>query len=529
MNRMMKRIAAALIITVILLPSLSACTIKQATEQPAVSADTAPSAEPDNSEADKLFTVRYQSAYSFNPITGTNPNNMVLVPLMYEGLFVLNNGMSPQPVLCDTCTTSDGIHYTIKLKADVAMSDGSILNANDVKYTLSWAAQNGRFTGRLANIDTITVNNALELSVTLKTANYKLSALLDIPIIKSGSIDNNYPPGSGPYYFDQTGTPRLIAFTNYRYFDKLPVSTIYLRECTDAELSVIFSSQGIDLFWDDPADITDITILSDHEVRYYTTTILQFVGFNTKSRVLSNPDMRRALGLTIDRKDIVNDVYAAHADAAPLILSPGYALYDAAWENKVADPLDEISAIFSAIGLEDDDSDGFLEYPGTSGEKVAFSLDFIVNGDNRYKVEAAEKIIAEMKAVGINVTLRKLPWSDFTAALDSGSFDMYYGDVYLPADYDLSALLSPGGSIDYGNVGNAEYSTRIHRFLSSSDTQSETAAAQQLCTYINEKAPIIPVLYRQYAVHTNRSVVSGINPTQSSLFFGLTGWQISFS
>lgn len=510
---------------------MSGCAGQNKAELPETSADAQPvSPSPVINAADNIFTVRFRSGYAFNPITGTDPDNMALVPLMYEGLFALSENMTPQPVLCDNYQTEDGIHYTFHLKSGIAMSDGSTLSANDVKYTLTWAAQKGRFAGRLKNIATVSVNGPLEVAVTLDSANYMLPALLDIPIIKSGSIDNNYPAGSGPYTYEKTGTPRLVAFTGYRDYDRLPVQTIYLRQCSDTELSVIFSSQEIDLFWDDPADVTDITILSDHEVRYYTTTILQYVGFNAKNRILANPDMRRALGLAIDRKDITGSVYAAHADAAPLILSPTYALYDTAWQSKSTDPLDEISSIFASIGgtgLEDVDKDGFLEYPDAAGNKNSFNLNFIVNGDNKYKVAAAEKITASLKAVGINVTLTKLSWADYMKALESGKFDMYYGDVYLPADYDLSALLAPGGSIDYGHVGNDEYSARIRDFLSANGLQKEKDAAKQLCDYIYEKAPVVPVLYRQYAVHTNRNVVSGINPTQSSIFFGLTGWNVN--
>jgi peptide/nickel transport system substrate-binding protein len=527
LNRISKRAAVLLTAASLLISSLGACTLQPASDAPDVTEDVQPtSTAPEVRTADKVFTVRYDARYSFNPITGTNPDNMALVPLMYEPLFMLDEYMTPQPVLCESYETRDGIHYTFRLKPNIAMTDGTTLNANDVKYTLTKAAQTGRYTGRLGNIESITASGTLEFNITLKTPNYKLPALLDIPIIKTGGIDKNYPAGSGPYYFEPSGAPRLIAFSSYR--ENVPTQTIYLRQCTNTELSVLFSSQAIDLFWDDPADTADITILSDHEVRYYNTTILQFVGFNVKRKVLSDPGMRRALGLTIDRKDITSGVYSAHADAAPLILSPKYPLYDTSWENAVTDTLDEISAIFAELDLQDKDSDGFLEYPDANGNHVPFSLKFIVNGDNKYKVAAAEKITAGMKAVGIDVTLSMLPWDEYKSALEKGNFDLYYGDVFLPADYDLSALLAPGGSIDYGNAGNAEYSARIRAFLAAPDPEKEAAAAKELCLYVQERAPIIPVLYRQYAVHTNRNIVTGINPTQSSVFYGLSGWRISF-
>jgi ABC-type transport system substrate-binding protein len=131
-----------------------------------------------------------------------------------------------------------------------------------------------------------------------------------------------------------------------------------------------------------------------------------------------------------------------------------------------------------------------------------------------------------LKTVGINVNLMKYSWDTYKAALENGSFDMYYGDVLLPANYDLTELLSPGGSLDYGRAGNAEYKSRIEKFLAASTADEERDAAKKMCAYIAEYAPIIPVLYRELNVHTNKNVVSGMNPTQSSIFYGLTGWEI---
>ncbi|NLA86847.1 MAG: ABC transporter substrate-binding protein, partial [Clostridiales bacterium] len=417
--------------------------------------------------ADHLFTVRYEAGYSFNPITGTSPDNMALVPLMYEGLFILNEKMEAEPVLCEEYATSDGINYIFKLKSGIAMRDGSTLSAADAKYTLTQAMQGGRFSGRLNIIDSITAADTLTLEITLRTANRKLPELLDIPIVKTGTADQNHPPGSGPYYYEKTGTPRLVLFENYRDADKMPVPVIYLKDCDNAELSVAFSSQAVDLFRDDPADSSEINILSDHEIRYYNTTILQYVGFNTKNSLLANADLRRAFGLIIDRKDIVSSVYSSHALAAPLVLSPHYRFYDPAWENKTSDPLAKLSEIFASLGMDDVDSDGFLEIPNGGGYSP-ITLTFIVNGDNPYKVRAAQIITDTLKTVGIDVNLTKLSWVSYKAALESGSFDLYYGDVCLPANYDLTELLSPGGSLDYGHAGEAEYQTRINYFLAAS-------------------------------------------------------------
>lgn len=516
-----------LCITTALLLSLGSCKAPVAEKDPDIESVEMPvSAVTHVSKADNLFTVKYEAAYSFNPITGTSPDNMALVPLMYEGLFVLNEKMEAEPVLCEGYETPDGVSYTFKLKSGIAMHDGSSLTAADVRYTLKKAMQEGRFSGRLTVIDTITAVDALTLKITLKSANRKLPELLDIPIIKNNTGDQNYPPGSGPYYFDKTGVPRLVAFESHRDAGRMPVPVIYLRDCTAAELSVEFSSQDVDLFRDDPADSSEINILSDHEIRYYKTTILQYVGFNTRNSLLANTELRRAFGLIIDREKIVSEVYSSHALAAPLVLSPHYRFYDPAWENSTPDPLAKLSEIFASLMMDDADSNGYLEIPNGYGGWTPITLTFIVNGDNPYKVQAAQMITDALKTVGINVNLMKYSWDTYKAALENGSFDMYYGDVLLPANYDLTELLSPGGSLDYGRAGNAEYKSRIEKFLAASTADEERDAAKKMCAYIAEYAPIIPVLYRELNVHTNKNFVSGMNPTQSSIFYGLTGWEI---
>jgi peptide/nickel transport system substrate-binding protein len=523
-----KRTVTGLLVLAAILSALASCAVSDTAVEPSPPEDVYPSATytPVRS-SDALFTARYNPDQSFNPLTGTSPENLALAPLLYEGLFVLNPQFIPEPVLCDSYWTQDGLTYTFIIKPDIVMSDGSVLTAADVKYSLNTARQSGRFASRLAGITNVTTTDDRTVVITLADVNRKLPALLDVPIIRSGSASSSRPAGTGPYILDTAGEPRLTAFSAYRDRDKLPVADIYLRACSDAEVPVTFYAQELDLFWSDPGGPVELSLPIDHDAWYYDTPILQYIGFNTNSLILSSPSIRRAIGLAVDRDAIAEAALGGHAVAAPLILSPKYRLYDTAWAKTTADPMDTIYDIFAEAGLEDFDNNGYLEYPGEYGVRTPFSLTFIVNADNPSKVAAASKIADSLMSVGLDITLSKLPWSDYIKALEKGDFDLYYGDVLLPADFDMSALLANGGALDYGHAGSDEYLALINAFLGASDDFTEKAAAQQLCAYVEQNAPVIPVLYRQYAVHTNRNVVTGARPTQSSIFYGLTGWTIN--
>ena len=507
----------------------SLCSCEAPADTPSSPSASTEEAEPSSAiqsvgKGDRFFTIRYNADRTLNPITGTDPNNMALAPLMYESLFVLNSRLEPEKVLCEEWSTADGVNYTIKLLPGIAMSDGSTLTAADVKYTLTMARQSGRFSGRLKIIDSVSTVDNLTVKITLKYANYMFTKLLDVPIIKSNGIDQNHPAGAGPYYYSYGETPSLVALSGYR--SAVPIHVIYLRDVTDEQLSMDFSSQAIDLFWDDPTDSSVINILSDHEIRFYDTTILEFVGFNARDPVLSNPDIRRALDLSIDRAAITSSVYSNHAVASPLVLSPNYRLYDAGWEPQVTDALAEISEIFYALNMGTG-IDGYLGLPDGAGNITPINLTMIVSKDNANKVKVARLVAEAIKSVGINVTVLPMSWDSYMNALQKGNFDLYLADVSLPADNDLTALLSPGGALDYGHVGDNSFVQYINAFLASPDDNLQAASAKALCDYVYKQAPIIPILYRQHAVHSNRNVIMGLNPTQSSLFYGFSEWKIN--
>ena len=476
-----------------------------------------------------LFTLRYDPVSTVNPITGMNSDNILLASLLYESLFSLDANLNVEPVLCDTWSVEDNLIYTFDIKPDIAVSDGSTLTASDIVYSLTQASQHGRFVNRLKNIDKITSDDDLTVTIKLKSPNRRFIRLLDIPIIKSGSINNRVPPGTGPYIFANPEAMRLERFAGYRDYQDLPVNTILLKSCGDEEAAELFEDGQLSLLWDDPADTYEIRLNRVHEKRYYDTTALQFIGFNTRSVVLREPDVRRAIGDAVNREYITGEVLQGQALAAEFALSPSYNLYGEQWPRDEVDQQREMSALLARAGLEDYDDDSYLEYPNGDGSYMNFSLEFIVNIENQYKVRAVNMIADTLMQTGISVNIRELSWDNFISALQSGNFDMYYGEVVLNADFDLSALLLPGSALNFGKTGSSEYASLIADFLGAPSAADEQAAAKELCDVILQDAPFIPVLYKKYAVYTPMGAISGAAPSQSGVFRMIKDWTIDLT
>lgn len=464
-------------------------------------------------KTDNVITAHYNNEAGFNPFTVDDSTNFALSSLMYEGLFALDRSFDAQPVLCESCTTEDGLEYEIKIKENIAMSDGSTLDAADVVYSLDWARTSTRFSSRMETVSYVAQTGQYTLVVYTTTENYKLEEILDIPIIKYGYIDSWCPPGTGPYYYSSSG-PCFEKSTDYRDEANVTVETIYLKEFDDLEIIESFSSGELDLVWEDPCGNT-LNLRQGHDEYVYTTTTLQYVGFNGSTQVLSNPAVRSAIGHAIDRNTIIRQT-GSRGLAAPLIFPSNHNQYDKELEISLLAPDGTRAAKeqLAALGFEDVDKDGILEYQ--SGGKINdFSISFLVCSENELKIKAAEVIIASLQNLGIKVTIKSLPYQEYLAALQNGAFDMYYAETTIPTNFDFTDLLC--SSLNYGGINNDSVRVLTETYFKSKTPVTEKQAVSAICKYVAENAPIIPIFYRQCFVHTYGASF-GFGPTQSGFF-----------
>lgn len=111
------------------------------------------------------------------------------------------------------------------------------------------------------------------------------------------------------------------------------------------------------------------------------------------------------------------------------------------------------------------------------------------------------------------------------AALERGNFDLYLGEVRLTADFDLSPLLSSGGSLNYGGYADAETDTLLAAFRAAAES-SRPAAAADLCAHLAQTVPLVPLCFKNGSVLTHWGDLSGLTPTQQNVFYGFDGWEL---
>ena len=497
-------------------------------EEPPEAVELPPVADPTPGQ----FTLRYEPyPFTMNPIIARNRNNIMLTSLMYESLFILNENLLATPQLCRNWQSEDYVTFTFEIMPDIAMHDGSTMTAEDVAYSIRQARLTGRHVNKLHSVESVSADDELTVTIELESPNARFIRLLDIPIIKSGTIEERVPPGTGPYLFPFPDAMRLTRFVRHRNYSDLPLTTIHLIECDDSEITELFDNGDLSLLWDDPTGAFDIRLNRPHEPRYYNTTALQYLGFNANSLVLRIPDVRRAIECSIDRQHIVENIMniprIGQTVAAPVAISSMFDMYDPQWEHRTMDPLVEMAHLIERSGLQDFNEDGFLEIMDIQGSFIPFSLDFIVNIENSHKLAAAHSIAENLRQFGFDINVRELQWSNFMSALEEGDFDMYYGETLLGADFDLSPLLLPGdNTLNFGRTGNTAYRPLIQNFLAARTPEEVSIAGEVLNREITLNAPFVPILYKRYAIYSPMGVITDATPSQSGIFNNFHNWSI---
>ena len=164
----------------------------------------------------------------------------------------------------------------------------------------------------------------------------------------------------------------------------------------------------------------------------------------------------------------------------------------------------------------------------TASQLKEIGIDLIVCSESAGKGDIAKQFASDLASIGVTVNVRELSWTDYQNALMNGDFDMYYAEVKLGADFDLTSLLTKDSALNYGKIDDENYATYINDFLAATDLERPQACCNMLY-YIATTTPIIPILFERQEVITHRNVITSMDPTSSNVFFVIENWTITFS
>lgn len=480
--------------------------------------------------ADDVFSLNYNSKFSLNPLIATNHSNQLVCSLVYENMLEVDNDFNViYTVIKDASHNGDGTLWTFNINEGHTFHDGTPVTGKDLRYSLEYAINSDRYKGRFSSFQGASYTDTL-LQVALGIGDTQFNKLMNIPIIKYGTYPDKYPIGSGPYTYNEEHT-ELVAFEGYHSGKKLPLDTIYLKEYQTAE-SVIaaFEDSYIDVVINDPSSYTNLGYADTNEIHTFATTNMHYVMFNEEGVLGKYSYFRVAMQYAFDRAYLV-ELLNGNAVASPIPMYPTNKYYPQSLATSLSYNLDMCKQILDNVGIKDYDEDGVLEY--MSGSPQEFELTFVVCSDSSAKAGIVNRFASDMESIGVKVNVQALTWDDYLLALEEGNFDMYYGEIKLRNNFDLTELLqvrnedNEGTNLNYSHSKDTTVETYINSYLLAGD-DLRGPAFNALCEYIClNSGALITIGFEKQQIISHRGVIKGINANIGNPLCDFDSWKIN--
>ena len=469
-------------------------------------------------EAVDSFTLAYNEADGLDPLTCTTAENQLIVQLCFERLFVLDNEFQPQKELCDTIEQTGERSYTLTLRSGVTFHSGQQVTPEDVVYSLNNARlrEDSIYKEQLSGISSVKYSGD-EIKLRLYRRNANIAALLNVPIFRAGTEEDACPDGSGPYQLVTTdNTPTLIPFEQWHGGKVGFCEAIALRTVSDsAGAKNLLSSGELSLLLQQDAE--EEAAQGAKYTASVPTTKLHYLGVNCDKEPLDQEEVRTALSMLLDRDDIVQTCFTGRADAAavPLVPVP---------ENVKVPTFDTEAALdlLEEAGVYDRDGDGYLDI--RRGEP--FQLEIIYNETYSTKGAVLQQYAKTLNEVGIATTVRPLDFAGCQQALRQESFQLYYGEYEMNADFNLSSLIGDEGERNFSGYYNGEMEQAMQDMAAASAEEQADARADYVECFA-EQTPIIPIAFERAQIASAGGLPKQFDPWQDDIFHGVETWSAS--
>lgn len=454
----------------------------------------------------------WSGADVFDPLTVTSAYDLALTPLLYEGLYRLQDDLTATPVLCQSVSISgDGLTWTLTVKSGVTFHSGVALTAADVADSLNRARENpdSPYYQRLQGIRSVE-GEGMTVTIRLTQPNARLDRLLDVPVCRAKSA--GFYDGTGPYRPDPEDAERLLAFSGW-HGGALAFDHVLLQEAADADVAYYrFETGDVNLALSPALTAAGHSFTGNVQLLSQSTTTLHYLGVNCRSGVLSSPQARRALSLMLDRQAVCDGALQGHA-AAVWDPVPPARQGEAPAESEEG----EIETLLAAAGLADGNADGIWqrgEYVGSSN----WTPEILVCQDNPYKVAAAQQIQQQLQEQGVAATVVQVDEETFLQRVERGDFDLYYGQVTLTADWDLSPLLT--GALNYGGFSSADTAAALTQVQAGGD-----AGESALIALFDQQAPLLLLGVQVDETVLGRQAIANLTPLPHQPYGDAAQWR----
>jgi len=521
--------------------------------------------------------VYWQEVSILNPYLASGTKDFHGASLIVEPLLEFNQDSELVPVLAQEIPTVEngGISedlksITYKLLPDVVWADGTPLTADDLVFT--WQFCSNELTGctvqNFVGVESVEAVDAGTVKITFaEPTPYPYIPFVGYlsPILQKAQFENcvgeaaqscseqnTGPIGTGPYKVKEFRANDTVVYEineNYRKADKPHFAEVVIKGAEDASASAraVLETGEADYGWNlqvEPA------VLLDMEAKGNGKVIASFGGnverilinftnpdpnLGDKRSVwspddanphpfLTDPAVRQALSMAIDRNIIAEQLYGPGGVATCNILSGPPAVVSTANDDCLTQDIEGANALLDEAGYADTNGDGIREMPDGTPLKILYQT-----STNSVRQKTQALIQQWWKEIGVETELKNVEAAVYFGGdpASPDTLNRFFTDVQMftngpdnpdPQQYMSNWLCEINGVIQIQNPENNWGGSNVERWcnpdydalwltITSATGDARNEIAKQLNDTIVQNYVAIPLVFRaSVSAHANSLV-----------------------
>ena len=456
---------------------------------------------------------------TLDPHLTTDATSAQIIVEVFGGLVTIDPELNVVSDLAESWDISpDGLVYTFRIRPDATFHNGKPVTAEDVRWSLERAtdplteAPNvDQYLGDIVGVDAKLQGNALEISgvrvinehtveITIDESKSFFLAKMTYPtafVLDQENIEANpkswfrEPNGTGPFKMSEYKVGETLILSRHDGY--------HLGAAKLAEVEMILSGGTSMLMYEnDEIDIAGVGLsdldrlldpthsLNSELLQASPSFSVQYIGLNVDEPPLDDLNVRKALNLAIDKREIASIVLGDQVVPATGILPPGFPGFNSSVSGYEFNP-EEAKRLLLASKYGDDLENMppiTITTPGSFGANVSLDMEVI--------------LAMWEKNLGIKTEFQQTEFATFLKDLHKGRFQMF--DIGWIADYPdpenfLDILFYSDSSNNHTNYNNPDVDALLEQARIERDETMRFSIYNEVEQTILDDAPWIPLWY----------------------------------
>jgi peptide/nickel transport system substrate-binding protein len=462
-----------------------------------------------------IIFARGADSVKLDPADVDDGESMKVLVNVCQGLVRFKHGTTePEPCLATSWTISpDGLAYTFKLRDGVKFHDGTPLDAQAAAFSFLRQMDKSNpahlpdatfayWSAMFNMITAVEVVDPMTLRLHLREPHAPLLESLCIPaahLISPKFIDQRHPVGTGPFRFvEWVPNERITLDANPDYWEGKPrIDRLVFKVVPDSSTRLIQIQTG-QIQAMDGIDPNSLPIIkADKNLSLLTAPGLNvcYLAFNCLKPPLNDKFLRRSIRDSINKQDLIRDVYRDAAIVAKTPLPPLIAGYN----NAIPEGMARRTHVPT------------VEHP-LRLEVMTNPRPYLPN-----PLRAAEMIKADLAKHFIPVEIVPNEWGAHLSRTSHGDHEMalmgWVGDtgdadnfLYVLLDKDTATI---GSALNICFWMNDDYHSLMIAARRELDPEKRAALYRKAQEIVFDEAPMVPLAHAQQLMAC-RTNVSGI-------------------